>query len=77
MVVDPTEAGVYAKAGAAALVAGITHTISPVVIVIEITAQASNMLPMLVTTVVSYAVAGTWWSPRKGLGWWDPLGRTT
>ncbi len=55
-----SEAGVYAMAGAAGVVAGITHTISPCVIIIEITAQANNSLPLLVVTVVSYVVSGEW-----------------
>ncbi len=55
---DATEAGVYAMAGAAGLVAAVTHTISPCVVVVEITAQANNMLPLLVTTVTAYAFAG-------------------
>ena len=48
----------YAMAGASGFLAGITHTISPCVVVIEITAQANNILPLLVCTVVSYAVSG-------------------
>ena len=58
MIPDAAEAGVYAMAGASAILAGITHTISPCVVIIEITAQANNMLPLLVCTVVSYAVSG-------------------
>ena len=50
----------YAMAGAAGVVAGITHTISPCVVIIEITAQANNSLPLLVVTVVSYVVSGGW-----------------
>ena len=50
----------YALAGAAGVVAGITHNISPCVVIIEITAQANNSLPLLVVTVVSYVVSGGW-----------------
>ncbi len=55
---NPFEPGVYAVVAASALIAGATHTISPCIVMIEITAQANNIMPQLVGTMVGYAVAG-------------------
>jgi CBS domain-containing protein len=55
---SPSEPGLYAVVGAAGLIAGATHTISPCVIIIEITSQANNLMPLMITTLVGYAVAG-------------------
>jgi hypothetical protein len=56
--VDPFEPGVYAVVACSAMIAGATHTISPCIVMIEITAQANNIMPLLVCTIVAYSVSG-------------------
>lgn len=43
---------------AAATLSGITHSISSCVILMEMTAQSNNVLPLLITAAVAYSVAG-------------------
>ena len=43
---------------AAATLSGITHSISSCVILMEMTAQSNNVLPLLITAAISYSVAG-------------------
>jgi hypothetical protein len=52
------EPGVYAVVACSAMIAGATHTISPCIIILEITSQANNIMPILVCTVIAYSVAG-------------------
>jgi chloride channel 2 len=52
------DAGLFAFVSAAATLSGITHSISSCVIVMEMTAQANNVLPLIVTVVVAYTVSG-------------------
>ena len=53
-----TDAAVFAFVSAAATLCGITHSIASCVIVMEMTAQANNVLPLIVCSAVSYTVAG-------------------
>ena len=55
---NPSEPGLYAVVCAAGMIAGATHTISPCVIIIEITSQANNLMALLIVTVIGYAIAG-------------------
>lgn len=55
---DSPDAGLFAFVSAAATLSGITHSISSCVIVMEMTAQANNVLPLLVAAVISYTIAG-------------------
>lgn len=48
--------GAYACVGAAAMVAGVTRTLSTAVIIFELTGQLSLLLPVLIATVVGCAV---------------------
>jgi H+/Cl- antiporter ClcA len=50
-------AGGYAVVGAASFTAGVTHTVSIAVIVFELTAQLSYMLPVLLGALLSRGVA--------------------
>lgn len=50
-------AGAFAVVGAAAVSGAVTRTISTAVIVFELTAQLSHMLPVLVAVLLAYAVA--------------------
>ncbi|KAJ1623802.1 chloride channel [Pavlovales sp. CCMP2436] len=49
-----TSPGGYAVLGAAAMAAGVTHTISSAVLMFELTGGMKHALPMLLTVVVSY-----------------------
>mmetsp|Transcript_26173 Transcript_26173/g.42895 ORF Transcript_26173/g.42895 Transcript_26173/m.42895 type:complete len:930 (-) Transcript_26173:102-2891(-) len=60
--------GVYAVAGAAALCAGVTHSISVAVVVLEITGQVHHILHVMTAVLLSYAVANT-----MGLSFYDEL----
>ena len=51
--------GVYALAGAAALAAGVTQTVSTLMLAFELTGQTSHITPVLVATMVSYAISGS------------------
>jgi len=50
-------AGAYAVVGAAAMAAAVTHTVSPAVIVFELTGQSAYMLPVLVAVILANATA--------------------
>eukprot|EP01079_Euglenida_sp_SAG-EU17-18_P008376 gene8376-1495_t len=50
-------AGGYAVAGAAALTASVTQTLSTAVILFELTAQLSHMLPVLMAVSISYWIS--------------------
>eukprot|EP01138_Halocafeteria_seosinensis_P009944 gb/GECG01010156.1/.p1 GENE.gb/GECG01010156.1/~~gb/GECG01010156.1/.p1 ORF type:complete len:904 (+),score=81.96 gb/GECG01010156.1/:1-2712(+) len=50
--------GTYAVMGAAGLIAGVTQTISPAVIVFELTRQIHHMVPVLLCVLLSYSTAG-------------------
>lgn len=49
--------GTYAVMGAAGLVAGVTQTISPAVIVFELTRQIHHMVPALVVVLLAYSTS--------------------
>uniref|UniRef100_A0A673NM06 Uncharacterized protein n=1 Tax=Sinocyclocheilus rhinocerous TaxID=307959 RepID=A0A673NM06_9TELE len=49
--------GVYAVVGAAALTAGVTHTISTGVIMMELTGQISYGLPILISVILANMVS--------------------
>jgi chloride channel 2 len=49
--------GVYAVVGAAALIASVTHTLSVVVIVFELTGQINYMLPLLMAVIISFILS--------------------
>jgi chloride channel 2 len=49
--------GGYAVVGAAAMAGGVTHTISTSVIVFELTGQITHILPVMISVLVSVAVA--------------------
>ncbi|KJE95626.1 voltage-gated chloride channel protein [Capsaspora owczarzaki ATCC 30864] len=49
--------GGYAVVGAAALAAGVTHTISTSVIVFELTGQIHHILPVMIAVLISNAVS--------------------
>jgi len=49
--------GGYAVAGAAALAAGVTHTQSSAIVVLELTGQFYYMMPILISVVTAVAVA--------------------
>jgi chloride channel 2 len=51
-----TSPGGYAVLGAAAMAAGVTHTISSAVLMFELTGGMKHALPMLLTVVISYMV---------------------
>lgn len=51
-------AGGYAVVGAAAMVAGVTRTVSCAVMVFELTGQLNYMLPVLVAVLAAYGVVG-------------------
>ena len=52
--IDP---GGYAVVGAAALAAGVTHTISTSVIVFELTGQIVHIMPVMIAVLIANAVA--------------------
>jgi chloride channel 2 len=49
--------GIYAVVGAAALTASVTHTLSVVVIVFELTGQINYMLPLLIAVIISHILS--------------------
>ncbi|XP_071331062.1 chloride channel K [Trachinotus anak] len=49
--------GGYALAGAAALSGAVTHTLSPALLVIELTGQFSHAVPVLLATILANALA--------------------
>lgn len=49
--------GGYALAGAASVSAGVTHTISTAVVVVETSGQAEFMIPILIAVVISVLVS--------------------
>ncbi|XP_008941382.1 PREDICTED: chloride channel protein 2-like, partial [Merops nubicus] len=49
--------GGYAVVGAAALSGAVTHTVSPAVIVFELTGQISHILPVMIAVILANAVA--------------------
>ncbi|XP_054883859.1 chloride channel protein 2-like [Poeciliopsis prolifica] len=51
------EPGAYAIAGAAALSGAVTHTVSPAIIVFELTGQISHILPVMIAIILANAVA--------------------
>ncbi|XP_051963636.1 chloride channel protein 2-like [Xyrauchen texanus] len=53
----PIVPGAYAVVGAAALTAGITHTFSTAVIMMELTGQLSYSLPILIAVILSNMIA--------------------
>uniref|UniRef100_A0AAQ4QQU5 Chloride channel 2c n=1 Tax=Gasterosteus aculeatus aculeatus TaxID=481459 RepID=A0AAQ4QQU5_GASAC len=53
----PIVPGTYAVVGAAALSGAATHTVSPAVIVFELTGQMSHMLPVMIAVILANAVA--------------------
>ncbi|XP_030589953.1 chloride channel K isoform X2 [Archocentrus centrarchus] len=53
----PVNPGGYALAGAAAFSGAVTHTLSPVLVAIELTGQFSHAVPILVATLLANAVA--------------------
>ncbi|KAA0701657.1 Chloride channel protein 2 [Triplophysa tibetana] len=55
--VHPIIPGAYAVVGAAALTAGITHTISTAVIMIELTGQIRYGLPILIAVILSNIIS--------------------
>ena len=51
---DCVDPGVYALVGAAAMLAGVTRmTVSLVVIILELTGDFTNILPIMITVVVA------------------------
>lgn len=50
--------GGYAIVGAAAFTGAVTHTISTSLIAFELSGQISHVLPTLIATIISNAVAG-------------------
>lgn len=52
-----TDIGRYAVVGAAALVAGVTHTLAMAVITLEVTGQMVLLFPMLMGVITSYYVS--------------------
>jgi chloride channel 2 len=64
-------AGGYAVAGAAALCAGATHTLSSAVILFELTGQIHHLMPTLVAVVISVAVSKKF----SSLSIYDSIGR--
>jgi len=51
--------GVYAIVGAAALGGAVTRTVSIAMIVFEIIGQTSHMIPLLVGTLMAYAISNS------------------
>ena len=50
-------AAVYAVVGAASLVAGVTRTISPAVIALELTKQIDLVVPCLIAVIIACGVS--------------------
>jgi chloride channel 2 len=48
--------GGYAVVGATALAAGVTRTVSPIVVMFEITGQLSFMIPMMISSIIAYGI---------------------
>ena len=57
MVVRFIDEGIYAIVGAAALGGAVTRTVSIAMIVFEMIGQTSHMVPLLVGTLMAYAVS--------------------
>ena len=51
--------GIYALVGAAALSSGVTHTLSIIIIVFEVTGELKHMVPVLTAVVFAYTIAGS------------------
>ena len=54
---QPITAGAYAVVGAAAYVSGVTRTISPALMVLELTGQLEHLLPVLAAVLCAYGTA--------------------
>ena len=59
---DPFEPGVYAMVACSAMIAGATHTISPCIVLIEITAQVRKSLVGVAALARVLAVECRWWA---------------
>lgn len=60
---DCVDPGVYALVGAAAMLAGVTRmTVSLVVIILELTGDFTNILPIMITVVVAKVIRSPWWT---------------
>eukprot|EP00742_Colponemidia_sp_Colp-10_P002989 GILJ01003190.1.p1 GENE.GILJ01003190.1~~GILJ01003190.1.p1 ORF type:complete len:777 (+),score=93.96 GILJ01003190.1:39-2369(+) len=59
LVVHLHTAGPYGVAGAAGVIAAMTHACSPAIVVFEMTGQMNYLLPILLTTLIAYAVGSS------------------